>query len=200
MEHLQNILFGEADQLFSYGARLLFSPSSSHLSRKGTLALDQESLSDSEDVALIRKSEKVSFGRRDQFWLGKSSTWKGSVSHNSLETGGWLEIYTGYIDWKWNWNLSRGLSITFWPTSHAKKDQLLGLVGLPTSLSARVDQGVFSIKRQSGLRQLWLKQSLIQVDVVKLTNSVLKKTKRGTEGQIEEQGLGKDKCFNRNGK
>ena len=67
MEHLQNILFGEADQLFSYGARLLFSPSSSHLSRKGTLALDQESLSDSEDVALIRKSEKVSFGRRDQF-------------------------------------------------------------------------------------------------------------------------------------
>ena len=131
MEHLQNILFGEADQLFLYGARLLFSPSSSHWLRKGKLALDQESLSDSEDVALIRKSEKVSFGRRDQFWLEKSSTWKGSVSHNSLETGGWLEIYTGYIDWKWNWNLSRGLSITFWPTSHAKKDQLLGLVGLP---------------------------------------------------------------------
>ena len=132
MEHLQNILFGEADQLFLYGARLLFSPSSSHLSRKGKLALDQESLSDSEDVALIRNSEKVSFGRRNLFWLEKSSTWKGSVSHNSLETGGWLEIYTGYIDWKWNWNLSRGLSITFWPTSHAKKDQLLGLVGLPT--------------------------------------------------------------------
>ena len=94
MDHLQNILFGEADQLFLYGAGLLLSPSSSHWSRKGKLALDQESLSDSEDVALIRKSEKVSFGRRDQFWLGKSSTWKGSVSHNSLETGGWLEIYT----------------------------------------------------------------------------------------------------------
>ena len=89
MEHLQNILFGEADQLFLYGARLLFSPSSSHLSRKGTLALDQESLSDSEDVALIRKSEKVSFGRRDLFWknlqLGRAqfhtTIWK--------QEGGW---------------------------------------------------------------------------------------------------------------
>ena len=28
----------------------------------------------------------------------------------------------------------------------------------------------------------------------------MKKTKRGTEGHIEEQELGKDKCFNRNGK
>ena len=46
-----------------------------------------------------------------------------------------------------------------------------------------------------------LKQSLIQVDVVQVSNSVLKKTKRGTEGHIEEQELGKDKCFNnRNGK
>ena len=44
MEHLQNILFGEADQLFLYGASLLLSPSSSHLSRKGTLVLDEESL------------------------------------------------------------------------------------------------------------------------------------------------------------
>ena len=130
MEHLQNILFGEADQLFSYGARLLFSPSSSHLSRKGTLVLDGES--DSEDVALIRKSEKVSFGQRYQFWLEKSSTWKGSVSHNSLETGGWLEIYTGYIDWKWNWNLSRGLSITFRPTSHTEKRSTSGTCGTPS--------------------------------------------------------------------
>ena len=39
MEHLQNILFGEADQLSLYGAGLLLSPSSSHLSRKGRLLL-----------------------------------------------------------------------------------------------------------------------------------------------------------------
>ena len=46
-----------------------------------------------------------------------------------------------------------------------------------------------------------LKQRLkYKVDLVQVSNSVLKKTKRGTEGQIEEQGLGKDKCFNRNGK
>ena len=82
---------------------------------------------------LIRK--KVSFGRRNLFWLGKSSTWKGSVSHNSLETGGWLEIYTGYIDWKWNWNLSRGLLISPSDQLHTlKKDQLQGLLGLPPSL------------------------------------------------------------------
>ena len=91
MEHLQNILFGEADQLFSYGARLLFSPSSSHLSRKGKLALDQESLSDSEDVALIRKSEKKSLS------VGEiCSDWKNlqlgrAQFHTTLrkQEGGW---------------------------------------------------------------------------------------------------------------
>ena len=67
MKHLQNILFGEVYQLFLFGTGLLLSPSSSLLSRKGTPAFDQERLSDSEDVALIRKSEKVSFGRRDLF-------------------------------------------------------------------------------------------------------------------------------------
>ena len=168
MEHLQNILFGEADQLSLYGAGLLLSPSSSHLSRKGKLALDQESLSDSEDVALIRKSEKVSFGRRDLFWLGKSSTWKGSVSHNSLDGNRRVvgnvhrlhrlemklesfertfdHLLTNFTPWK---------KINFWDFWDS----------LPPCLSARVDQGVFSIKRQSGWKQLCTcSQSMITKD------------------------------------
>ena len=49
-----------------------------------------------------------------------------------METGGWLEMYTGYIDWKWNWNLSRGLLITFWPTSHPEKRSTSGTSGTPS--------------------------------------------------------------------